>query len=670
MKRIQSLKSSTAVAHRAITTADIQAVREALLGNEKCMSLLPKFNAIASKDVHEAFLSTNALDKELVKALNSLSGEELLDATAISKLSYKMKAYRLQKPYAMFYIVEANINLAKTILNVLGDLGIIGSKTIHDDFWLEGKRHFKSVRVHNFGKSKVKDELYGLHFEPGQVPSKTIHVKPGGVSLKLSKTQKEFNTALSSMKFRLVRTDEKTLQEYFEQTKWYRAVVEKQEANSRLAESPFQLRKRVKRYISEIMALMEHDELYLSNWYDSRLRLYYDLTMMGINPHGDAFETHMWELAEPKKINKVGFEGMCHAVVTIATGKRHAHDATLKLYARNEDKYLKTIVDPKHYQTSEGVWDKGGYGEWFYGCRLVQAVADYKSGKPSYFMLGEDATNGGLQHAGIGFRSIKSMKAANVGGLKSIQDSHKTLADAFGLDRDVAKKVNQPLLHGSTWKTAAESLSAKTGRQYSVDEVIAHSIEAYGPEIMNVPAIADWGSTAYDTSNPSLMWKTFDGEKAQSTAFFENVEIDAYGLSLSAKNGYTSTTVHRDMPILLDNKGRPVYDNAKMRGLYANITHSTDATVLRHVAHTMIRLNRTIMFKHDKFYAHPNDTVLIRKSYKSALLDNFDYQPYHRAIEQVAHNHTDKSLANHMPDLLVGEGTKSMIEKSEGFLQA
>ena len=667
MKQIKSLQAP--LAFSAVTVDAVASVRSAILADDKLIKILDKMDARAGKDVHLAFLSTDSLDKSICEALAGLHGTKLLDATAVSKLSYRLKSYRLQAPYAMFYIIEANVNLAKTILNVLGDLGYIQSTTVDEPYWQNGEKKFNTVTTHDFGADTEKELLKGLHDEPGKVINKMVHVKTGGSgTLKLSATQKALTKATASMRFRVVRADKAVLEEYFKQTSWYKEVLAAQSRESKLAETPFQLRKRVKGYVSLILQEMEKDAVYLSNWFDYRLRYYYDLTMLGINPHGDSFETSMWELADGRKISKSGYEDLAHSVVSIATGKRHSHQATMKLWLRNSKKYLATVVDVKHYQDADGKWDRGGFGDHFYGVRLAQAIADYSSGTPSHFMLGEDATSGGVQHAGSSFRSVKMMKGSNIGGLKTIGDIHGNMATAFDIERYKAKEVNQGLINGAGWKSTADALSAVTGVDYDSDYTKTHAIEAYGDEITNFNDISTWGAfSCYDSSNPSLKWNSKDGEKCQSIAFYESVPLTAYGLSLSATKGYTSVKVHRDMPMLLNNKGKTIYDNPKLMGLFANITHSIDAGVSRYVYNTMIGMDRVLLMKHDKFYAHPNDAKLIRKSYKSALLANFEYQPYQRALEQVAHNHTDKIP---LPALIIGDGTKAMIEKSEGFLQA
>ena len=652
---------SLAPAIVTVSIKDIASVRTAILDNKVAMHALTVKAEKPLRLTIEAFLNYSGLDQKLADAISKLSGD-LISQSAISKLSFKIPTYRLPQPLTAYKVEEGKLGLASTLLNVLGDLRVIKSVTGQKSSFEDGIKVFRNVTTYHLGDEVKTDILRGLHNEPAQIVSHQISVKPGGKSMKLNAEQKDFVRSLSSAPLRLVRIDAEYLRSYYMQTKWYKNALAKK------LEDKILLKARIDRYIEIVSELQEHTEIYLSNWFDFRLRMYYDLTMLGINPQGDAFETHMWELSKPVVLKPNGFEAMRHAAVTIATGKRHSRVNTEKLWDSNSVAYLATIVDVKHYQDDGGRWDKGGFGEHFYGVRLAQAIADYHAGKPSYFMMGEDATTGGLQHAGAGFKSVKSMKASNIGGLKNPMDAHKLLGDSFGLSRSTAKGINTPLLHGSSWSTIARELTNVTGDKISVPEVIEHAVDAYGPEIENVPMIAEWGSNMYDNSNTTLLFTALDGWKCQSTNYIQSAQVTVYGLSLHTKSGYSTTILTRDMPLHVSLKGEviPVKGEQKSRGLYANITHSIDGWNLRSVATMLRSLDRSALFKHDKFYTSPNDMNIINRNYIHNIGTEFASQTYHRAMTEIAHNMI--GATPDLPTLLEGDGTADMIATSDGYL--
>ena len=633
-----------------ITPEQIVELRRALLTNKVAMTALHDKGSRIVKAITKEFLVVTKLDVQIARAISSLAGD-LLEQVAISKLSYKLPNYAYIGDFSTFKLEEGKLILAKLLLDGLCDLKYLDKRTEVVRDIVEGKAIFRNISHIKFDDEKPKDLIAGLHLEEAQLISKAVHTKPGGKSVKLNSDQKNFMKDLSSMRFRLVRTSVDTLRDYFAQTAWYKNAL------SKGIEDKILLDLRVTTYIETIQELQERPVIFLSNWFDSRLRLYYDLTMLGINPHGDCFETHMWELADSEVITKTGYTALIYSAVTIATGVRHTHDATMKLWDKNEAKYRENLLDEEAHSK---------FGEVFYNKRLVQAMDDHDNGVESYFLVGEDATTGGLQHGGLGFKSVKSMKASNVGGLVQPQDAHAQLGKEFGLDRDTAKKINTPLLHGSTFKTIATILTDRTGDKVTPTYVEEHVVQAYGPEILNVPTIATWGTKAYDNYNTTLTFTALDGWKCQSTGYVEAAPLKIYALSLTAKSGYTATKLSRDMPLMLTNTGETIYENTKVRGVYANITHSIDGWVLRQVARGLRNLNKVALFKHDKFYVHPNNMKYTRNIYKAALELEFEHSPYVRAMQEISDNRAGARIP--VPDLIMGEGTIEMVQASTNFL--
>ena len=663
------LHNNDSATAQVITPEMILELRRALLKNETAMAVLHKKGARITKAVTKEFLTNTKLDVQLARSISSLTGD-LLEQVAISKLSYKLPNYAYIGDFSAFKLEEGKLILAKTILDGLSDLKYLSKRTEVVREVVEGKSVFRNVSHIKFDDEKPKDLTAGIHLEEAQLISKSVHTKPGGKTVKLNSDQKTFMKHLSSMRFRLVRIPEETLREYYKQTEWYTNAILKIKRKDRNAEDPLLLENRINIYVATIKELQERPVIYLSNWFDSRLRLYYELTMLGINPHGDSFETHMWELADGEVTTDQGYTDMIHSAVTIATGVRHTAKATMKLWEKNQEKYITTLTtNPLVDKEVDGVIKKVPmfkFGGHFHNTRLLQAMDDYRNGVESHFLLGEDATTGGLQHGGLGFKSVKSMKASNVGGLIQPQDAHAQLGKEFGLSRDDAKSINTPLLHGSTFKTIAERLSKDTGDKVTQAYVEEHVVQTYGPEILNVPNIATWGTKAYDNYNTTLIFTALDGWKCQSTGYIQAAPLKIYALSLTAKSGYTATKLARDMPLVLTNTGETIYENTKIRGVYANITHTMDGWNLRQVARGLTSLDKVAIFKHDKFYVHPNNMKYTRKLYQAALVKEFEANSYVRAMQEISDNRVGSKIP--LPDLIIGEGTVEMVKASTNFL--
>jgi hypothetical protein len=329
------------------------------------------------------------------------------------------------------------------------------------------------------------------------------------------------------------------------------------------------------------------------------------------------------------------------------------------------------------------IWDKdekrvrkllkseADFGKRFYNERLLGAIASYRRGHRSHFLLGFDATNGGLQHFGASFHSLKAMKLGNLLGGEA-GDAHQDMADSLGITRDEAKRVNNPILHGSTLAGIAEALRSH-GRDATEEEILEHIKETYGREATNIIDIADWGQSIYTTHNPSLAWKMPDGFLAQSTAYYKSVEMKVYGLSCATKTGYTSTIVHRDMPFELTRDGKVIdygrlpsgASRVKVRGLYANITHSIDSWVLRAIVRALRNQWVDVLVKHDNFFVHPNYMGLVRELYRTLIKKEYDMRLYESALRDIAAGHSESP---EVPELTYGFAPKSLIDKAEMFL--
>jgi len=597
---------------------------------------------------------------KVVQILNELYADEEYLQVIVGKLAIRLEIGTL--PVINFHYEIVRSMVAFQIIQTLMDLGHIQhtAKTTQERNEETGRIVWKTTTFISFGVYKEKASLYipGVHLRPGTVMQKRLKVRNGGKALKLNKSEKDYLRSASQIGLKLINIDPDQVRVYLEQTEWYRNAIE---GTGEVRIDKLVLNDIVSKQVEKFSLLQQEDCFYLSMWLDYRTRSYYDLTEMGFNPHGKTFETSLYELAEARIIDDRGADALKYSAVVIIDGRTHHSDAEERFDA-NVEHYLAELRKPT-----------GDMGKDLYNSRLAQAIDDYYNEEPSRFLLSEDATNGGLQHGGIGFRSPKMMIGANVGGHPDQLDSHGKLQESLGLEtRQMAKDIHQPLLHGSSIRTVASVLDISTSAAKAM------MVEAYGNEVLNISAIADWGVAVASNENTSLLWNTTDGFRAQSIAYTESVPLDLYALSNSTLKSYTQTKIHKEMPMFKDAKGNPTYgrvgdDKAqgktnKLRGLYANITHSIDGTSLRMVGRALVNNNTGGMFKHDNFLVHANDMHIVRKAYKDSLLVEFDACLYEQAIDHIIENYEGNKPPK--PTLFYGTATKDMIEESHYFLSA
>jgi len=358
-----------------IIVSMVKAIRVAFKNDELSMEVLGKSKDPSFAIVVNEFLSNDGVDVKLAHEMSKLQGS-MLETRAIAKLSYKLPTYKTVRENLSAYMQEkSKLILAKTLLNGLVSQDVIKRTSKVNRYIAEsGKTVYrKEISLHFNGEESKKDILRGLHTIPGELLSPAVHGKPGAKVMKLTGAEKQFMKGLSSIAFRLVRVSDTKLREYYQQTEWYKETVKQKK------EDPILLEERIKRYISIIKELEGIDRLYLSNWNDTRRRVYYELTMLGINPQGDSFETHMWELADAKVIDENGKNDLIWAAVVLATGRKN-HAQALKYWDKNEAK-VKDILLHK------GDFD---FGERFYNTRLLSAINLAERGEPSRFLLGFD----------------------------------------------------------------------------------------------------------------------------------------------------------------------------------------------------------------------------------------------------------------------------------------
>lgn len=640
-----------------IQPSDIENAKTQLIATSQVITLLED----KADKVHEySFRQFIEYDsQELANLLNKMNALDELLQVVVGQLSYKLRI-RKNSEFNQFEQHKVAPVTAFIILQALIEVGVIQTQTkvISELNETTGKKVWRTQTIINFGHTIPENDLYihGLTLEPCILQGST-KVRPGGKSVKLSGKEKLFLKNAGATPLRLIALDPTVLETYMKQSPWYMSVL-----NGDVNMDPIIANALIKKQVAKFTLMQKLESFYLPVWIDYRTRLYYEITELGFNPHGKQFETSLYELAQPRLIDADGYDALAYSAATIIDG-RLPHWEAIQRFTANPSHYLAALKTPSD-----------DMGETLYNARLAQAIEDYYSGTPSHFLLGEDATNGGLQHGGIGFKEPAMMLPANVGGSTRQEDSHQNLGDSLGLSREEAKPFNTQLLHGQSILATAKQLSK------TVADTKAMLKSAYGNGFFNIETIANWGTQVVDNNNTTLTWTTLDGFKAQSIAYTESVPLTIYAFSSSTKTGYTQIKIHRDMPLLLDRKGQPIYGNVgddksmgksnKLRGLYANITHSIDATglrtVIRAVMHSSTEEHRGGVWKHDNFLTHPNDMKTVRHAYKQALLAEFDASLYESAMNQIVANFNGTKPL--VPTLVVGNATKDMIEQSHYYL--
>ena len=595
---------------------------------------------------------------KLLHTLNTLSAERDYFAVMVGKLSDRLDVPTL--PLRQFDLSLVRIYMAGQILSTMIDLNyvVLTEKLEYVIDENTGKSEWKTQQLLSFGKVAKKStfKVSGISLKPGQVNQKEYKVQAGGKARKLSKVEKELLSLASSFKLRLVDIPLNILETYMKVSPWYLDVLA-----GRVTMDKIQADELVYEALEKYSRINSLDGFYLSMWMDYRTRLYYDFSEVGINPHGKHFETSLFESAEPYTITDIN--EYLYSAAVIIDGRMPHHEAIDKFNA-NKDYYIAELRKPLSDTPSVSE-----LGEWLYNTRLADAIDSYYAGTETHFLLSEDATNGGLQHGGIGFHSTEMMIPANVGGAPEQLDSHGMLQAKLGLtSRDTAKDIHQPLLHGSSMHTLASVLEC------SVREAEIFVTKAYGKSVLNIEKIADWGVAVATNNNTSLLWKTRDGFNAQSIAYVETVPLTIKFIADRNSQGWGQLLLHKDMPLLKSVKGELVYGGGsssnkakvggtvKNRGLYANVTHSVDATALRDIIRAT---GGKGLWKHDNFLV-PGLMTLVRQTYRQALLAEYDFKAYDAAMVDILSNYNGEAPAK--PTLVYGDATKDSIINSHYYL--
>ena len=130
------------------------------------------------------------------------------------------------------------------------------------------------------------------------------------------------------------------------------------------------------------------------------------------------------------------------------------------------------------------------------------------------------------------------------------------------------------------------------------------------------------------------------------------------------------------MPLVEDRNGFPIYDKntqldgvphpvkVKKRGLYARLTHSIDAYVLRCVVASLKAARRPFLLKHDDYMTAPAAQLIVKRAAQRAFETLYETNVYRIALDEIA-RHSPYGIM--VPTLYMGKA-KNTASSSDNFL--
>jgi hypothetical protein len=571
-----------------IDSNDIQKIRYNLT-NERTEATLSKPNA--SKhfvELHRTFLTDNSLDEKLGSVFNSLGGTMPI-SEALGKLAKAMPHYHGIMNYLDVYgITEVYVSLVSTILNGLIELNIVKLSKRVVSSTHEGKTTYETVVsvIMPGDEHKARALSFGLHNEPGEMPTKYVKAKSGGINIKYGSVQKKYFRKMSSQALEFINLTKDEFFKWAKEESWFKKSDERYPLVLKMAK------------LEEYWLVYESfvgQAIYLSMRSDYRTRILYDFVNQFMGPH-TASGKYMYQSNESELQHAKSLElHMQHAYV-IARGSKVNTSTGAKLFLANQEAILNELLNPPV---------ELGFGKALYRKRLAQAIIDTQAGIPTKFLLMIDFTNMGLISNACEFRDPKLAVAANISSNPEPQDSHMVLAHACNVTRDDAKILGQGVYHGQAFEALANSIKDMTGVTFTADQISARLSDELGESIQNIPNISKYVGNLHDNFNSSIPFTTMDGWPAYTLAFIKSQSIKAWGLTndKTIVAGYTTTKVGMDMPLKLTSTGKTIYSidrnkpvikgqkrgaETKKSGGYANIAHSIDGAGMRMILEPVV----------------------------------------------------------------------------------
>jgi len=656
---------------REVVTADIEAARSLMA---KDLKIDKMGSAPYVRESLKAFLNNDSLDQKLCNFYNNINGEvstsELAGLCKNLSIFKDVREYTFNSvPFTAEELTRGSISLGLTLANFLVYTGtghmFEAERTSIDKDGNPETRTYLHVQF-NANTDERSNLMHGINGNPGVIHQRFISSPPGGMPIKVRGKIKETLINASSRALQLVPMSDQFYYSLLENSKWYKqSLAKKMEVGA-------SIKLRVDKYIDAIREIRDMDRVYLSMKFDYRYRLYTDMKSFFINPQAKDGK-YLWQLANSRMLDDRGYAHMVHSAVGIALNKRHSLAKAMQYWNKHELSVRSALL--KMGASMDEL------AESVYARRLLDAISDYRNRVPSKFILLKDFTTGGLIHHSITFHNDISAPMCNVAGRATPADAHALVAQRFGMDgltRDHAKEINMQVLHGSSNKTAADTINASCGTSLSAGGFGKLKLEAYGAPINNVLSIVEFGRSMHSKYNTSLLFRTPEGWPTMSIAYTPSevsnprhggTMLEFYMFTPEAqelKQGYRKIHTITTMPLTSDKNGTPIR-GAKVSGLYANITHVVDGHILRRIYEE----NAVSLSIHDNIGACPNDFDGIEETAVNVMVEDYDARYYERCINDIKNNAAKDNFASvNLPVLYYGKLTKSQVKKSTGFLQA
>jgi len=610
----------------------------------------------------EAFLVLDTQDKTLAKALdNAINGAEETEIhQVVAALSYVIPMYGIETKVGAYYTDKCKIALASIIVKEYHT--VVGAREDQKIRTINGRKvatdlHYLQAKDY---KAVEKNMLDGIHFEPGQMPTKYIKTKPGAPRLKVCKQLKKVAKAVSSMKLRVVSDiNRDQLLDVLLAGDDYLEALAGNGSEHRIA-----MKARFTRY-TELTEMVQArsmlDGMYLSVNFCYRNRMYYDVSLQTLNPQSKVGK-YMYEAYKARKLNDLDYKNLAFAAAS-AVSRCKLEDG-IAIFEENEASIRKTLLSEVDFL------------ELTYNKRLVQAIDDYRTGVKSRFLLLLDYTTGGLIHFSSGYTQEKqSMTLANILASEDMQDTHQTMLESIAkvtgqtMTRKDAKVINQSILAGASAESATKKFNEHFGQELlTVEELNTIGTAVYGQTYKAFNSYNTWGRNLLDNDNSSLMFTMSDGVKCMSSAYIQGQEVKVY---VPTTSGMKQMTIHRNMPLLIDNKsGTPLlvgeFAKAKVSGFLANTTHAVDGKAIRKIVLAMAEVGDVGIFIHDNIGCSGDAQETVREVAKADIQENFDNQVFLDIQHQVTNNRTGSLIT--VRDYSVRD--MEVLELSDSFLQA
>lgn len=582
------------------------------------------------------------------------SVDEVLLPTLSGKLRNKLPPTQVPGFSGDYYEAKSREIIATIICHCLMDANTFPSKIQHKR--AEGR--WETLTYLYLGGEHKKYLLNGLHFTPG------VATQTRTDAGKLSSKHKQLLKALSSMPFKMsdIVTEELVYFMYTLKDDWNKRVDAmgnklKEDHNTKIA--------RYKEYASLIAAL-EQETFYLEMKYSGSGRMFYKLQLEGMRPQGKLYETLFIDSANAYHMDEEQVRALKHMIYVTMSGERVT---PLEAERRLTDDMIEQALAGDVFECT----NEEEAGECLLLWKAATALRDTEQGLPTNYLFGWDFTNSGLIMAGISFHSEKMMDAGNIHTRDDVVDMHSKFGAAYNLDvsRKEIKKVHMPLLHGASLRGITKKVNEVSSESYTETEVRQKNVDAYGPEVDNLIDIADWGVQALHNEQTQFIWTLPDGFRACHKAYFESVPMQITVASANEKHSKSNRTTHtviRNMPYAMDNTGRPLVKvdgkAPKVRGLYANITHSLDSYVLRRVIENLLLTGIPFLLKHDDYMVHPAAFDVVMYQSKQVFNELYETNLYDAAVQEIA-QHAKSELP--APCLVRGNAA-NVINEAQAYL--